>query len=517
MNRWLGFLTVALLLAAPGSAQDTTTTRTADTTAVAPQPAPAVTLSLQDAIQQARANSPAYRQTLNDAAPAKWGVRSAYGNFLPTVSVAGDLGYFGSGETNIGGGFVQPTSAFLTSGYSLGLNWQLDGRVLSGPGQQRALQRATEEDISGAGINLRADITTQYLKTLQAGAQVEVARQQVVRNADFLNLAQARYQVGQATLLDVRQAQVIKGQSDVALLRATQLENEAKLDLLRRMGVEPPVAIEQIALTDSFPVTAPDFQLADLLARADEQNPLLRSLRARQSAATWNVRAARSEFLPTLSVQAGWSGFTQQYTDESLLLGQTLSGAQQSAADCQYNNQVRSALDLGGQTADCFGAFGLNSSGTALDAPVAQGIRDANNVFPFDYTGRPFQANLTISLPIFTGFSRSLRVSQARAQELDADEDVRARRLQVRSDVHARYLALQTSHRAIAVQEANRGSARDQLRLAQDRYRLGAGTSLEVSDAQNAVQQAEGDYVNAVYDYHKAVAALEAAVGRPLR
>ena len=45
----------------------------------------------------------------------------------------------------------------------------------------------------------------------------------------------------------------------------------------------------------------------------------------------------------------------------------------------------------------------------------------------------------------------------------------------------------------------------------------GAGTALEVSDAQNAVQQAEGDYVNAVYDYHKAIAALEAAVGRPLR
>jgi outer membrane protein TolC len=38
-----------------------------------------------------------------------------------------------------------------------------------------------------------------------------------------------------------------------------------------------------------------------------------------------------------------------------------------------------------------------------------------------------------------------------------------------------------------------------------------------VADAQNAVQAAEGDYVNAVYAYHKAIAALEAAVGRPLR
>ena len=516
MNRWLGLFAVVCLFPVRLAAQDTTTVREADTTA-ASRPAPAVTLSLQEALDQARSNSPAYRQTLNDAAPARWGVRNAYASFLPTVSAAGDLGYVGSGESNFGGGLTLPTSAFLTSGYSLGLNWQLDGRVLSGPGQQKALQRATEEDISGAGINLRADITTQYLNSLQAAAQVEVARQQVARNVDFLTLARARYQVGQATLLDVRQAEVIKGQSDVALLRAVQAENEAKLDLLRRMGVEPPVTVDRIGLTDSFPVVPPEFQLDDLLRMADEQNPLLRSLRARQDAASWNVRAARSEFLPTLSVQAGWSGFTQEFTNEGVLLGQSLTGARADAARCQYDNQVRTALDLGGQVPDCFAAFGLNSSGTALNDDLARQIREQNNVFPFDYTGQPFRANLTISLPIFTGFSRSLRVSEARAQELDADEEARARRLQVRSDVQARHLALQTTYQAIAVQEANRAAARDQLRLAQDRYRLGAGASLEVSDAQNAVQQAEGDYVNAVYDYHKAVAALEAAVGRPLR
>ncbi len=515
MNRWLGLLALAWILPSPGAAQDTTQARRSDTTA-ALKPAPSVTLSLADALKQARGHSPTYRQTLNDAGPAKWGVRSAYGAFLPSVTATGDLGYTGEGQSNFGGGFVRPTSAFLTSGYSLGLFWQLDGRVLSGPGQQKALQRATDEDIGGAGIALQAEITTQYLNALQAAAQVDVARQQVVRNADFLRLAKARYEVGQATLLDVRQAEVIKGQSDVALLRAVQADNEAKLDLLRRMGVEPPVSVEQIALSDSFPVQPPGFDLEELLALADEQNPTLRSLRARQSAATWGVRAAKSEFLPSLQLNAGWSGFTQEFTDEDVLLGQTFTDAQQQAAGCQYDNQVRSALNLG-PPVDCFAAAGLNSTGSALDDPVANGIRSTNDVFPFDYTGQPFQANLRVSLPIFTGFNRSLRVSQARAQEQDADEDTRARRLQVRSEVHARYLGLQTSFQAIAVQEANRESARDQLRLAQDRYRLGAGTSLEVSDAQNAVQQAEGDYVNAVYDYHKAVAALEAAVGRQLR
>jgi outer membrane protein len=230
-----------------------------------------------------------------------------------------------------------------------------------------------------------------------------------------------------------------------------------------------------------------------------------------------DVRAAKTDFLPTLSLQAGWSGFTQQFTNEGVLLGQTLADAQGQAAECEYNNAVRTSLSLGGVVPNCDAAAGLVDGGGALLDPVAQEIRSQNDVFPFDYTGQPFRASFTVSLPIFTGFSRSLRLSQARAQQDDADEEVRGRRLQLRSEVHARYLGLQTAFKAIGVQSTSREAAQDQLRLAQDRYRLGAGAALEVSDAQNSVQQAEGDYVIAVYAYHKAIAALEAAVGRPLR
>ena len=507
MIRWSGLLVLATVLPASAMAQDSNV--------VSPQRP--VGLSLADAIQQARGNSPAYRQVLNDASPAKWGVRNAYGNLLPSLVASTDLGYTGSGQSNFGGGFTRPTSAFLTSGYSLGIEWQLSGRNLLGPTHQRALQRATGEDIDAAGVELTAEISTQYLSTLQAGAQVAVARQQVSRNQDFLALAKARYQVGQATLLDVRQAEVTKGTSDVSLLRAVQAENEAKLDLLRRMGIEPPVAIDLIVLTDSFPVAPPTFQLDSLLALSDRQNPGLRSLRAREHAANVDVRATKTEFLPSLSLRAGWSGFTQQFTNENVLLGETLAESQARAADCQYNNAVRAGLSLGGLTGNCYAATGLVDGGGALLDPVAQQIRSLNNTFPFSYTGQPFGANLTVSLPIFTGFSRSLRLSEARAQEDDMEEEVRARRLQVRTDVHSRYLGLQTAFKAIAVQGASREAARDQLRLAQDRYRLGAGTALEVADAQNSVQQAEGGYVNAIYDYHKTIAALEAAVGRPLR
>ena len=138
-------------------------------------------------------------------------------------------------------------------------------------------------------------------------------------------------------------------------------------------------------------------------------------------------------------------------------------------------------------------------------------------MFPFEFTQQPFQARLTVSLPVFTNFGQQLRVSEARAQHNDLEEQVRARGLAVQTDVSQAYLALQTAYRAVGLQDTNRTAGREQLQLATERYRVGSGSFFDLLDAQVQALRAESDYVNAQYDYHKAVAALEAAVGRSLR
>lgn len=474
------------------------------------------TLSLSEALQQARNNNPQYRQRLNNASTARWNVRNAYGQLLPSAQVSGGMDYTGAGRANFGQGFTQQTSAVIGSSWNAGLSWQFDGSRLVAPKEAKANQRATESEITNEENNLNFSITTQYLNTLQATAQVAVARQQVERNQNFLDLANAKYRVGQGTLIEVRQAEVQKAQSDVALLRNLQAESEAKLELFRRIGVEPPIEISQIELSDSFPVAEPAFNLDQLLQTARDQNPSLLALEDRRKAASVGVTSAKSAYLPSLSARAGWGGFAQQQTDESLLLRNSLMGAQGSAAGCFTNDSIRVGAGLPA-LGNCNARAGLDPTGTSLNPAVRRSILNSNSVFPFDFDKQPFSASLTISLPIFTGFGRHLRVAQARELELDAEENVRAQAIQVRTDVQSRYLALQTAYKAIAVQAASRDAARDQLRLAQDRYRLGSGTALEVSDAQNSVQRAEGDYVTAIYDYHKSLAALEAAVGRPLR
>ena len=521
MTRWS---LVAALVA--GTALPAVAQQPAVTPAQVPgfeRPAITATLTAAEALGLAHRNSPAYRQVLNDRGPARWGVRNAYASFLPSFNVSGGMGYTGSGSSTFGGSTFSQTSPAISSNYNYGFNWQLDGQVLAQPAVANSNSQATEADITAAEVGLVSDVTSQYLNGLEAQAQEHVAEQQLLRAREFSQLSQARYSVGQATLVDVRQAEVELAQAEVGLLRARQNASDAKLTLFRIMGVTPPAPVPQIALVDSFKVDSPAVELASLQQMASEQNPGLVASRARENAAKWNVRSAKSAYLPSLSARAGWSGFTQEFTNEDLLLQQAYAGGVGGAANCQFQNEIIMRLTDtlpypgGGLVANCFTASGLTADGSALDPARASAIRGNNNVFPFKFEKQPFQASLTISLPIFTGFGRQLRLSQAQAQRDDAEEGRRARELQVHSDVESRYLSLQTSWRAIGVQEKSRQAAAERLRLAQDRYRLGSGTALELTDAQNAVTRAEGDYNSAVYAYHRAYTALEAAVGRRLR
>lgn len=464
------------------------------------------TLSLADAITIARQHNPAYRQATNDRSPAAWRVRNAWSAMvLPSVSAAGGMSYTGPGEqTFLTSSFEQDVST-RSSYYDLSLNWQLSGATLSQPGLARAQQRAADADILGAERTLVATVTQQYLTVLQSIENTEVARKQLERNEEFLKLAQARYDVGRSSLIDVRQAQVARGQAAVGLLRAETAMRVEKLRLFQQVGTVAPVDVGQVQLSDTFPVTRPDLELDALLDLAAQHNPALNALRARQTAAAWGVRAATSSYGPALSFSAGWSGFTQAFTNLQPVIAQSRGLASADSAACEYRNTAW--LNDPALALPCAGF-------TPADETT---LRRRNNQYPFDFTQQPFQARLTVSLPLFTNFSRPLRVSEAKEQEGDLEEAVRARGLAVHTEVSEAYLNLQTAHRTIGIQDTNRTAAGEQLQLATERYRVGSGTFFELLDAQVAALRAEFDYVSAVYDYHRAMAALEAAVGRPLR
>lgn len=469
-------------------------------------------LSLSDAIAIARQHNPSYRTTLHDRAPAAWAARNAYASLLiPNVTASGGLGYASPGQQRfLTQNFSQAVST-LSSNYSFGLDWTLNGQTLSQPGLKHASLAAADADVVGAETNLVTAVTTQYLTALQARDNAEVARKQLEVNEQSQRLAQARYDVGRASLIDVRQAQVARGQAEVALLRAQTAVAVEKLRLFQQMGVSAPVDVSTVQLTDTFAVQVPTWQLSDLMTMAAQQNPSLKALRAREHAASWGVRAATSSWGPSLSLSAGWSGFTQKLSDINPTIAGARSSADANLAACRFeNDSILARLNPPLPPL-------LNCSVFVFTPQQEQAMRDQNAAYPFQFTPQPFQARLTISIPLWGNFVQPLQVSQAKAQQQDLQESVRARALQLQTDVQQAYLVVGTAYRAIAIQDTSRSAGREQRQLATERYRVGSGTFFELLDAEVRALQAETDYVNAVYDYHKAVATLEAAVGRPLR
>jgi outer membrane protein len=272
------------------------------------------------------------------------------------------------------------------------------------------------------------------------------------------------------------------------------------------MGVDAPA---NTVLATEFPVIEPTIQLDSLIALARARHPVLAAMRQREHASDVRVKQARSAYTPTLAVSTGWGGRTYEYTDDNFVIGNAQAQLEQAQRQCFASDSVRTAVGLSS----------LNCSGPqfTFTPDMADRLRADNNVFPFRFDRSPFGVSATLSLPIFDNWSRELRVQEATVQREDARYAVRAGELQATSDVTQAYLTVVTAARTVALAEQTARQAREELTFAEQRYRVGAATFLDVTTSQATFARAQIDRINSVYDYHKAFAALENAVGRPLR
>lgn len=464
------------------------------------------TLTLDEAIAMARQNNPTYLQTTNERRTADAQVRLAYGSLLPSSNAQFYSAYQQGGDIFVQGGSIAVGSDQLQSQYYLGLNYRINAGTLVQPRAARANRVAADADITGAAETLRSTVEQQYITALRAEATAALNDTLVQVQQANLELAKARVAVGADNILAVRRAEVALGQAQVAALTAHNSAEVEKVKLFQQMGLQPP---DSVTLTTTFAVAKPSFSLDSVLDLAHRRNPAVQALRERERAAGWNVRVAQSAYTPTLSLSTGWSGTSFQYTNSNFPVQQAISVNERQFAGCMTQDSIRRAVSMS--------SLGCNTLFAPLsDAQIAQ-IRNDNSAFPFKFQRAPLQFSAVISIPVFDNFSREQRVEQAQIDRDNARLNVKARELQTTADVTQAYLNLVTAARTVELQEVNAQKAREELTYAQERYRVGAETFLDVATANGTFVQAQVDRINAIYDYHKAFAALEAAVGRPLR
>ena len=134
----------------------------------------------------------------------------------------------------------------------------------------------------------------------------------------------------------------------------------------------------------------------------------------------------------------------------------------------------------------------------------------------FDANRNLNQLRIGLSWMLFNGFQREQTVAQnvanldfAKAQAADA-------RRQINAQLTQQISATSTAWAQIAIAGADVAAATEAVRVQQERYRLGAGTLLDLLTAQANLTQAAVSQVQARYNYLIARAQLEAIVGHAL-
>ncbi|MDZ4673279.1 MAG: TolC family protein, partial [Gemmatimonadota bacterium] len=123
---------------------------------------------------------------------------------------------------------------------------------------------------------------------------------------------------------------------------------------------------------------------------------------------------------------------------------------------------------------------------------------------------------LSLSWNIFNRFSREQSI-QTQISSLENSEASQAEaRRQVLASMTVRLAELFAARTRIEITTSSVAAANEDLRVSQERYRLGLATIVELLQSQEALNQADVDAVNARFDYLRAKAQIEALIGRPL-
>jgi outer membrane protein len=126
------------------------------------------------------------------------------------------------------------------------------------------------------------------------------------------------------------------------------------------------------------------------------------------------------------------------------------------------------------------------------------------------------QLSLGLRWSLFDGFERELAVAERSASLDVADATAADERRAVAAELTARLAELTAARAQIEITLTSVVAATEDLRVQQERYRLGASTIVDVLTSQEALNQAEVDVVVARFDYLRAKASLEALIGRNL-
>lgn len=266
---------------------------------------PATTLHAEDLIQAytlAKGSDPSVRASRLEYEAVSFGIDEARGGFLPTVSA-------GYSKTRTSQDILQSSNAVFATGASTYPQTDL-GVSLTQPifrlaawrrfDQAKASARMAAATLAAAEQDLIIRTATAYVGVLAAHNTLTFAQTERDGIQNQLTLAKSKYESGQATMVNLRDAEARSALNESGLVTA-QNDLDDKIQALRQITGK--VIAEPVPLSEQFALAAPEpLDLNQWVNGAQERNYGIRMRIEAVDVARTEISKQKAAYAPTLDL-----------------------------------------------------------------------------------------------------------------------------------------------------------------------------------------------------------------------
>lgn len=410
------------------------------------------TITLQDAINISLKNNYQIKIAKNNVKQASAGYLSAKANFLPSfrASMSGNQ-RIGQQFNNVSVSFqnqtVKSASGNLSGSIVLFSGWQniynlnrADENHLS---QKEQEERTKEDVIFGTASS--------YLQVLLDKQLLEIAKENLASSKQQLNQIKAQVQVGAKPVADQYNQEATVANNEFTMTQSENTLSNDKQKLVNQLQIDPMKEYHFVTpKVDTAAININHYNVNTLVQEALKNRSDIKSDKYAIDAAYNNLKLSESAMFPTLSLDASISG--------------------------SYNNKFidPTTINSGSPQVMSFGRQFFN--------------KNVNKYIGFN-----------LSIPIFNNYNTQYNIESSRISYKNAKLNLQHARLQVVQDIRQAYSDYYNYAQQLKSTEKALQAAKKSYETQKERYKVGAGTLIELTQANAQYVQASSNHVQALY------------------
>ena len=421
----------------------------------AQQQSPSRTINFDEAVDIALDQNTTLKRAINQVKFRDAQVTREYMDFSPNLNL--------STSTDRRFGLVRDNQTFrlvnqTVDQFSIGANTGIT--LFDGMENFASLQRAnlnaqaSDLDLERTRQQVVFEVMNGYLNFIESQEIIRVRQEELESRRQQLRQTEEQVEVGSLPVSDLYQQQSQVAEVEQQLLNAERQAELDKTGLIQTLQLNPLGEYEFEAPTVSdADLTQERYELSQLLEEAFQRRTDLQAQQFNLQAADQNVRAARSGYFPSLSINFG------------------------------------------------YGTSWSSSLSDVIRDPQTKEIIDELSFFDHLDNQKGGQFGFSIDIPVFNRMQTRTQVRQAKIDLQNAEYELQDQRQQVALQVRQAYLDYQNAEKQVEVAGTRLRAAERAREAAQERYNLGAVPFVELAQANADFVSAASEQVRARYNF----------------